>query len=87
MADKVIPKGQSPEEAFGGGPGNQPGVYKHDKAGVELIALSSPAADAFVRLGYERTGPVPRATIAKLPPQRTEEVVSTDDSNNKKESE
>lgn len=48
-----IPKGQQAVEDQGDGrPVNERGVYVHPESGAVLEALSQPAADAFVRMGF-----------------------------------
>lgn len=55
-------EGISPE-ATSGTAGNQPGVYRHETTGGELITPAGPGgvphADAFVRLGFKWIAPVP----------------------------
>lgn len=48
-----IPKDvQSVEDNGDGRPVNHPGVWVHDGSGAVLEALSQPAADAFLHLGF-----------------------------------
>ncbi len=59
------PKNLSPEKPGNGRSANKKGVYKHPETGRELTALSVPAADAFVRQGFEYVGPAPVQTAAR----------------------
>ncbi len=59
-----LPKYQSTEENGNRKPRNQPGIYRHEGSGKEVITSADPSdgsiqADAFVRVGYHRIGDVP----------------------------
>jgi len=52
---------------------NPGGLYRHKETGEELVAIETskfgnPQADAYVRLGFERVGPVPKETPAQVDP-------------------
>lgn len=74
MNPEDIPKGPSAESNGMGGnakPKNQPGVYRHEKSGKEIIVLPDPQgtghADALVRFGFERVGDAPsRVELRKM---------------------
>ena len=65
MDASQLPKGQSSENTPGR-PKNEPGVWRHKAAGVELITApgndGTIQADALKRVGYERVGDVPSRT-------------------------
>lgn len=63
MDASQLPKGQSSEKSGDGRPRNEPGIWRHKAAKVELITQPGTdgviQADALKRLGYERVGDVP----------------------------
>lgn len=77
MSDTAtLPKYQSAEKNGGGKPRNEPGIYRHEASGAEVITHPDPndgsiQADALVRVGYHRVGDVPsRVEMAKLREER-----------------
>lgn len=38
------------------------GIYRHEKAGKQLVALEVPLADAFIKAGFVYVGPAPADT-------------------------
>lgn len=89
MDANQLPKGQASEKSGDGRPENQPGIYRHKAAGVELITQPGAdgviQADALVRVGYERVGDVPsRLTLlemqkAQLVKDKAEEAILKSD--------